>query len=170
MSDCPFCDYAGPSEILHDWGDAYAIEPIDPVAPGHVLVIPKAHVCSFTPSPPTTAMVMQRAAEWTLVECHGASNLITSDGAAATQTVKHLHVHVVPRRDGDGLQLPWSQPTSLQAKLRAEVERLREVAGVFANAKPSAVEHPLVQQVIEAFAAQQDRLENLLRESEGEAG
>lgn len=59
--------------------------------------------------------------------------------------------------------------TSLQAGLKAEVETLRKVAGVFANAKPSAVEHPLVQQAIKAFAAQQDRLENLLRESEGEA-
>jgi histidine triad (HIT) family protein len=35
-------------------------------------------------------------------------NIITSVGSAATQTVRHLHVHVVPRRRGDGLQLPWS--------------------------------------------------------------
>ena len=36
------------------------------------------------------------------------ANLITSIGAAATQTVFHLHVHVVPRHEGDGLLLPWS--------------------------------------------------------------
>ena len=30
-------------------------------------------------------------------------------GRAATQTVEHLHIHIVPRSDGDGLQLPWSQ-------------------------------------------------------------
>lgn len=35
-------------------------------------------------------------------------NLITSAGAAATQTVAHLHVHYVPRRTGDGLGLPWT--------------------------------------------------------------
>jgi histidine triad (HIT) family protein len=104
---CPFCNYEGPSEVLHDWGDAYAINPIDPVAEGHVLIIPKAHVVSYTCSPPTTALTMQRAAEWAAVNTLD-SNLITSDGAVATQTVKHLHVHVVPRREGDGLALPWS--------------------------------------------------------------
>jgi histidine triad (HIT) family protein len=36
-------------------------------------------------------------------------NLITSQGAAATQTVMHLHLHLVPRTDGDGLKLPWSE-------------------------------------------------------------
>ena len=36
-------------------------------------------------------------------------NLITSVGAAATQTVKHLHIHIVPRHEGDGLHLPWTE-------------------------------------------------------------
>lgn len=35
-------------------------------------------------------------------------NLITSSGRAATQTIDHVHVHLVPRRPGDGLLLPWS--------------------------------------------------------------
>lgn len=34
-------------------------------------------------------------------------NLITSRGAAATQSVFHLHLHLVPRTEGDGLALPW---------------------------------------------------------------
>ncbi|MEU3978362.1 HIT family protein [Streptomyces bacillaris] len=37
-----------------------------------------------------------------------AANLITSKGAEATQSVYHLHVHIVPRRDGDNLPLPWT--------------------------------------------------------------
>lgn len=37
-----------------------------------------------------------------------AANIITSRGSAATQTVYHLHLHVVPRREGDGLGLPWT--------------------------------------------------------------
>jgi diadenosine tetraphosphate (Ap4A) HIT family hydrolase len=68
---------------------------------------------------------MQRAAEYALVKVSGDCNLITSDGAAATQTVKHLHVHIVPRRDGDGLTLPWStqpSPDPLE-KAVAEFER-----------------------------------------------
>ncbi len=103
---CPFCNYQGPSDVLHDWGDTFAIEPIDPVTEGHVLIIPKAHVVNFTSSPPTTALTMQRASEWAAVKT-GDCNLITSDGPAATQTVPHLHVHVVPRQPDDGLALPW---------------------------------------------------------------
>lgn len=34
--------------------------------------------------------------------------IITSIGANATQTVRHTHLHVVPRRPGDGLALPWT--------------------------------------------------------------
>jgi histidine triad (HIT) family protein len=49
---------------------------------------------------------MSRAAQW--ARTCGDANLITSVGSAATQTVFHLHVHVVPRRAGDGLALPWT--------------------------------------------------------------
>jgi hypothetical protein len=42
------------------------------------------------------------------VERYWVCNLITSVGADATQSVRHLHIHVVPRREGDGLMLPWS--------------------------------------------------------------
>jgi diadenosine tetraphosphate (Ap4A) HIT family hydrolase len=38
----------------------------------------------------------------------GAANFITSAGRDATQTVFHLHIHIVPRHAGDGLALPWT--------------------------------------------------------------
>lgn len=41
-------------------------------------------------------------------EMPGDMNLITSRGPAATQTVPHLHLHLIPRREGDGLTLPWT--------------------------------------------------------------
>lgn len=103
---CPFCDYAGPS-IMSDAGDVIVIAPIAPVVPGHELVIPRMHVENFTSAPSITARVMEVAA-------HEAKrwgtdvNLITSKGEAATQTVKHMHVHLIPRRKGDCLKLPWS--------------------------------------------------------------
>jgi histidine triad (HIT) family protein len=106
---CPFCDYAGPSEILAKApGVAYVIEPIDPVVPGHVLVVSFLHVRHFTESEQETARVMRFAAQYATFWMPGDCNLITSKGAAATQTVAHLHVHLVPRVEGDGLLLPWS--------------------------------------------------------------
>jgi histidine triad (HIT) family protein len=56
---------------------------------------------------------MHRAAE--LMAEHPAANLITSKGSAATQTVFHLHVHLVPRQVDDGLPLPWTPPRSRSA-------------------------------------------------------
>lgn len=107
--DCVFCrivDGEAPATVVAEWSEAIAIVPINPVTDGHVLVLPFAHVADATTSPHVTAAVMRRAAEY--AERHQAVNLITSRGRDATQTVFHLHVHVVPRRAGDGLALPWT--------------------------------------------------------------
>ncbi len=108
VEGCPFCHYAGPSRILAETDDSFVIEPINPVTLGHVLVIPKRHVETAIDDPETTGVAFRRAAEWVNAS-DGDFNLIQSNGPAATQTVKHLHVHVVPRHGGDGLRLPWSE-------------------------------------------------------------
>lgn len=103
VSGCPFCDYAGPSEVLVEYNGVFFINPINPVTEGHVLAIPREHFEDALDDPETTGRVMEAAAWFAQGDC----NIITSVGAAATQTVRHLHVHIVPRRDGDGLALPW---------------------------------------------------------------
>jgi histidine triad (HIT) family protein len=109
-SACPFCAIvaAAPARIVHEWPDTLAFEPLNPVTPGHVLVIPKAHVADFRTDPTVSATVMARAARLAAVTIGHDVNLITSAGADATQTVRHLHIHLVPRRAGDGLALPWT--------------------------------------------------------------
>jgi histidine triad (HIT) family protein len=116
---CVFCDYEGPSRVLAfkrmlDKGREarfFVIEPIDPVTPGHVLVVPEDHVVDFRHDPWLTARTFGYAAEYADALAEGC-NLIVSAGAAATQTVPHLHVHIVPRRAGDGLALPWASGRS----------------------------------------------------------
>lgn len=126
MEDCPFCSYTGPSKILREYEGVFIIEPINPVTPGHVLVVPVHHVTDFADDPMLTCKVMAGAASYVkslMPEPWDAGgptpnlvlgadtphwNLITSKGALATQTVRHLHVHLVPRRENDGLMLPWS--------------------------------------------------------------
>jgi len=107
---CVFCQIiAGkaPATVIEQWPDAIAIVPIGPVTPGHTLMIPRAHVADFAEDPVVTAATMARAAELDGRAPAGAANLITSRGRAATQSVFHLHVHIVPRRANDGLALPW---------------------------------------------------------------
>lgn len=103
---CPFCNIIyndAPATILERWDDAIAIEPLGPVVPGHVLVIPLVHVEDYLDNPEVTAATFRRAAEFG----NKPSNLITSAGREATQSVRHLHVHIVPRAENDGLALPW---------------------------------------------------------------
>ena len=108
---CVFCDYAGPSEIIAEYlgGDVFVIEPINPVTEGHVLVIPRVHIANFTDKPSHVFDAVMTAARWHARSYLRSCNLITSKGEAATQTVSHLHVHLVPRRKNDGLKLPWSE-------------------------------------------------------------
>lgn len=107
--DCVFCDIVSgeaPSEQVRDWPGTLAIVPINPVVPGHILIIPKTHVPNAIQSPRITAETMWRAAQ--IAGQMGECNIITSVGRAATQSVFHLHIHIVPRKENDGLLLPWS--------------------------------------------------------------
>lgn len=105
-SNCVFCDRVDNGQFDIQWLDAVSFEPLNPVVPGHKLVVPRIHVENFTDYPRVTAGAMEAAA--ILARGMGDCNLITSKGAAATQTIKHLHIHLVPRRAGDGLHLPWT--------------------------------------------------------------
>lgn len=111
---CPFCNYAGP--VLEVYGDALIIEPLNPVVAGHVLVIPKKHVPDALTSPALTGLVMEYAARYASQHA-GTCNIITSAGPEATQTVFHLHVHIVPRHAGDGLRLPWTEGDLMNPKV-----------------------------------------------------
>lgn len=102
---CPFCDYSGPSEVLYETDGVFAIEPLNPVTPGHRLFVPRRHVPDAAADPALAGWVFRLAA---IYAAGKQANIITSIGPAATQTIGHLHVHVIPRVVGDGLALPWS--------------------------------------------------------------
>lgn len=107
MADlCVFCEIVADrasATVVHRWTDAIAIVPLGPVVDGHLLVIPTTHVRDALEDPTVTASTMRAAAEIAPHPC----NLITSAGREATQSVFHLHIHVVPRAVDDGLALPW---------------------------------------------------------------
>lgn len=104
---CPFCERIAAREWTFIYPDSAYFEPLNPVTPGHLLVIPLHHVADATIDPDITARTM-RAAAWLAGQSGESCNIITSVGETATQTVPHLHLHVVPRHLGDGLHLPWS--------------------------------------------------------------
>jgi histidine triad (HIT) family protein len=106
--DCPFCARIEAGE--YDAGDGWSVtfEPLNPVAPGHRLFVSRAHVADALTRPVITGHVMEYAGRWAAGHDLRPCNLISSAGAAASQTVPHLHIHLVPRAAGDGLMLPWT--------------------------------------------------------------
>ncbi|MFD3932626.1 HIT family protein [Streptomyces sp. NPDC058614] len=119
--DCPFCRIihdGASATIVHAWADALAIRPRSGgCTDGHLLVLPRGHVADFTTDPVVSATVQLRAAELAQ-QLGGQWNYLTSCGPDATQSVIHLHGHLVPRTAGDGLVLPWPHPTREQEPTR----------------------------------------------------
>lgn len=105
---CPFCEIVegtSPADVVYEYGQVMAIVPLNPVVDGHLLVLPKLHVSDFTASYHLTRVTAGVAAH--LGRRYESCNLITSRGAPATQSVFHLHWHLIPRAVDDGLALPW---------------------------------------------------------------
>lgn len=107
---CAFCAIlAGeaPADLVHDGESAIAFLDRTPVFPGHVLLVPRRHVRTLADLPPedapgfvALAQRLERAVE-TAMEAAGSLVLVNN---VISQSVPHLHLHVIPRRPKDGLR------------------------------------------------------------------
>lgn len=115
--NCPFCAIiAGRQQalIVHRWVDCIALSPLRPATLGHTLVIPVSHVPTIWDLSSIEAQQLAvRVREMGLVlreALHLSDmNVIQSNGSQATQTVSHLHVHLVPRYQHDAMGRIWPQ-------------------------------------------------------------
>ena len=106
VPDCAFCEITWGRRASSTWERGIcSFEPLNPVTEGHRLFVPTRH--AEHPSADVVAEAMRAAARYGEMRSED-FNLITSSGSAATQTIQHVHVHYVPRREGDGLTLPWT--------------------------------------------------------------
>jgi histidine triad (HIT) family protein len=135
---CLFCKIAAgeiPSEKVLENDAAFAFLDIRPLARGHVLVVPKRHYERFAEMVPGDAAkvvdLAQRAARRLEIGlgAQGATIAI-NDGRAAGQEVMHVHVHVVPRAETDGIGpihrlFAGTAPTLREGELREIGARLR---------------------------------------------
>jgi len=107
---CLFCRIAsGEVAALRVLEDADCVAFLDhrPLFPGHVLLIPRMHVATLTELPDALlAPLMRRTRELAraVEEAMGAEGAFLAVNHRVSQSVPHLHVHVVPRRRGDGLK------------------------------------------------------------------
>ncbi len=90
-----------PAQIVHEDGDVVVFRDARPVAPFHVLVVPKRHVASLSASDATLAGKVAAAAARAAVDAgYGESGyrVVTNTGPDAGQSVAHLHFHVLAGR------------------------------------------------------------------------
>lgn len=102
---CPFCSLALDRLVLQDEFSLVVLDRF-PVSKGHTLIIPRRHVQSFfetTPQERSSLMAMLDMAKAKLNHSHKPDgyNIGINDGSAAGQTVPHLHIHLIPRYEGD---------------------------------------------------------------------
>lgn len=103
--NCPFCTLPT-SRIVKENEHALLIRDAYPVSPGHSLVVPKRHIGSWF-----EASAEERSAILALIDeakamidvefAPDSYNIGINDGPAAGQTVPHLHMHLIPRFQGD---------------------------------------------------------------------
>jgi histidine triad (HIT) family protein len=107
---CVFCRIlAGKKPADHLYRDDRTASFLDhhPLFPGHVLVVPREHHATLTGLPPELLEPLfshARAVARAVVEALGADGSFIALNNTVSQTVPHLHVHVVPRHVGDGLK------------------------------------------------------------------
>ncbi len=107
---CAIVAGEAPALRIYEDDDHLAILDIRPFTRGHTLVVPKRHTVDITDTPPETLADMvtigQRIAKAArATELADATNIGINDGSAAFQTVSHIHLHVLPRRNGDILSV-----------------------------------------------------------------
>jgi histidine triad (HIT) family protein len=126
--DCIFCKILRgelPAEKVQEDQHTAAFMDINPWTRGHAVVIPKNHSVNLYDVPEEDlAHVVSAAKRLALtmrekLHCDGV-NLLQSSERAAWQTIFHLHFHVIPRYDGDPLELP-TRPQPADAEQLAEV-------------------------------------------------
>jgi histidine triad (HIT) family protein len=139
---CPFCAIAadpGKCELLYENRLSLAFMDINPANEGHCLVISREHyptvlaitAAAFAAVARTTkkiAVAVDRALS------PGGLSLLQANGELAGQSVPHLHVHVLPRREGDRLPINWRRAKDdpyrseigRPERIRATADRIRE--------------------------------------------
>ena len=131
--ECIFCKIiAGqlPSSRIYEDGKTLAVLDIFPACPGHALVIPKEHHSDVFDTPDETLKSLALASKKVAARLRqvlgvDSVNLINNSGAAAGQVVFHMHVHVVPRSKGDGLDFKLNREKADSSYLSEMSAKLR---------------------------------------------
>lgn len=132
---CIFCKIVAgqiPCFKLFEDEATIAFMDINPVNPGHALAVAKGHWPTVDVIPAevlgAVARAAQKVAKAVMTELKPVGvNLLQANGEGAGQSVPHLHIHIIPRRKGDGVALNWDYKSGDKAEIEAIYKRLKAV-------------------------------------------
>ena len=131
---CVFCKIVAgtaPASIPYADGATVAFLDINPMTPGHLLVVPRVHAESLAALDAEAGAQLWRVAQRLAAALRRSSiradgvTLFLADGPAAGQEVEHVHVHVIPRWKGDGVKLGYRPGRPSRADLEANATELQ---------------------------------------------
>lgn len=133
METCIFCEIVKgtiPSYTVYETDTVKAFLDINPINPGHTLVIPKTHCRDLADATPEVVAELAKTVHKiapTVIKTVGAEafNVGVNSGRDAGQIIFHLHWHIMPRFSGDGHQL-WKGKASYAEKLPELAEKIRK--------------------------------------------
>lgn len=129
---CVFCKIMArviPATVVHEDERTLAFMDVGQVNPGHVLVAAKAHAENIYALGDEDAGAVFRTVARVARAIRRAFNppglsVYQANGKPAGQTVFHLHVHVVPRHEGDGMELSWPAKNPPRAALEEAAAKI----------------------------------------------
>ena len=131
--NCIFCKIVTgeiPSAKVLETDEALAFLDVGPLAPGHVLLIPKRHMVRLDDMNASQAGSVLRhlpalgRAVREATGCEG-YNVLQNNGRVAHQAVAHVHFHIIPRRQGDTFHFNWPAGKYPKGELETMLEKIR---------------------------------------------
>jgi histidine triad (HIT) family protein len=135
--DCIFCRIVArqsPSFLLCEDEHSMAFMDINPVAPGHALVISKVHTVNIFDIPVPVLQSVVATVKKIARAVDGAFqpagiSIVQSNGPGAAQSVMHFHMHVLPRSHYDDLAMNWLLSPGDRPAIQAAADRIRAFLG-----------------------------------------
>lgn len=127
---CKLCEQVKEKDFLYEDEHVAVFLPEKPASSGHVIVAPKQHIPILEAVPDFIIGKMSSIANklsMALFEGLRASgtNIVIQNGVPAGQIIPHAHMHVIPRKEGDGLPLDWDPKQLPQEQIKELAEKIK---------------------------------------------
>lgn len=132
-NECIFCKLSNgqiPTNSIYEDEDFKVIMDASPASKGHCIILPKTHAKNLLELPDEYCekilLVAKKCSKvlMDVLQCDGI-NVLQNNGEAAGQTVFHLHVHLIPRYEGDQVHIKWTECKD-ESDIAALAEEIRK--------------------------------------------